>query len=548
MNQCLLCKHSILSVGYCQYCDPIDLCIVGGGISGLYITHKYISDNSVNKHERIILLEQNKTLGGRIKTQYNSTHKKKVMFERGPWRIHEKHKKTIRLCKEFNIHLRELSSSSKHAKKIVIRKRDTSSSQPFRYYNYLYNSFFSQWDFLSLFYSPQKANQEAQLSGYGDTLYNQMIHGNAYRVIDDKNYDSRFYYAKKGFSELIRRLEKRISYYKKNIIKTSHKVTDVMYDEKSKRYTLHIAKRNKNHFSKYVLQSKKLCIAIPPRFTHKWSIYKHLRLSFSLLDTSPLLHIYAKVEPLFLQKYIGTTSFHIKHDGISSQLISSNYDNHLVQVCYTGGKNAITLHRLNLHKPELLYERIICDLSKLLGIDKEIIKQNVSQKLHVCYYPHAVHYWKPQYHNNKHHTSFLSTICLHPLRLPYCYCVGEATSTIQGWIEGAMETCDLVFDELCKDRIQQYCQHSKSILNYNPDYVFYDNWMINVKNWISRHPGGNNAISDYKQKDITQLFHFLDHSKQALNLLSGLRTHIQYKNKLVSIYQLFELSYHHVIE
>lgn len=537
MSKCLSCK-----LYYCQYCKPFELCIIGGGISGLYLADKFMSCHKQNK---IIILEQNKIVGGRIKTQYDPIDKK-VLFEKGPWRIHEKHKKTIKLCKKLKVPLGILSSSSLHANNKIIKKKHTYLSIASKYYNNLYNSFFSQWEFLSLFYSPEKANNEAQYSGYGDKLYNQMIHGNSYRVIDNKNNNDVFYYVKKGLSSLVYILKKKIEKKRQNIIKTNHKVMDVIYDEISKLYTIYITKRDDNYFHKYSIQSKKLCIAIPPRLTRHWSIYKHLRLSFSLLDTTPLLHIYTNINPLFLQQYIGTTHFHIKHNGICSQFISSNYGNNLVQVCYTGGKNAVALHRLNLKNPELLYTRIVYDLANLLNIDRNIIRKNVSHKLHVCYYPHAVHFWKPHSNQNKYLISFLATTFLHPTKLPYCYCIGEAVSTIQGWIEGALETCDLVFDELINDRIQKYCNNSNNILNIN-SYVLYDNWIINVLEWISRHPGGKTAILNYKQQDITQLFHFVDHSKQALNILSGFRTHIQYKDKCISISQLFKYISKHQI-
>jgi hypothetical protein len=63
---------------------------------------------------------------------------------------------------------------------------------------------------------------------------------------------------------------------------------------------------------------------------------------------------------------------------------------------------------------------------------------------------------------------------------------------------------------------------TKKISNVNPEepfYVYYKEKKYNVANFISKHPGGQNVILEYKDKDITAAFDHIGHSDDAKFLL-----------------------------
>ena len=83
--------------------------IIGGGFTGLYIL-----DNLVNKLniKDICLFEKSYRIGGKVDTQYNDN---KVLYEKGPWRLHESQNRIIKLLKKLNIDYNQCSSSEKNS-------------------------------------------------------------------------------------------------------------------------------------------------------------------------------------------------------------------------------------------------------------------------------------------------------------------------------------------------------------------------------------------------------------------------------------------------
>ena len=77
------------------FCNNYDIIIIGGGISGLFISYK-LSQTGMN----ILLIESEENLGGRIHT----IKKKDVVYECGAARFHTSHTKLISLLHELNLH------------------------------------------------------------------------------------------------------------------------------------------------------------------------------------------------------------------------------------------------------------------------------------------------------------------------------------------------------------------------------------------------------------------------------------------------------------
>ena len=64
-----------------------DIIIVGGGIAGLYTQYKLL-----NKNKKVLLIEKNGRLGGRIYTYNTVVKNKKYSMEAGAGRFNDNHK------------------------------------------------------------------------------------------------------------------------------------------------------------------------------------------------------------------------------------------------------------------------------------------------------------------------------------------------------------------------------------------------------------------------------------------------------------------------
>ena len=157
-------------------------------------------------------------------------------------------------------------------------------------------------------------------------------------------------------------------------------------------------------------------------------------------------------------------------------------------------------------------------------------------------------YWKKGYDRK----NILDKI-IKPLDNEQIYICGENYSSHQAWVEGALETSDLVLTQLIagfrksRKQIQQptiitkhtehtkHTKHTKKIKHtkYTKQYTLVDVAKHNTKNdawivvdgivaditkWIPKHPGGNIILSGIGL-DATKLFHSMGHSKNAVKQL-----------------------------
>lgn len=83
-----------------------DYVVVGGGIGGLYLGW-YLS--RVKTKTKIAILEQGKTVGGRVSTKYDDT--KKLNYELGAGRVSSQNRILLELIRHFNLTLTPLDST-----------------------------------------------------------------------------------------------------------------------------------------------------------------------------------------------------------------------------------------------------------------------------------------------------------------------------------------------------------------------------------------------------------------------------------------------------
>ena len=89
-----------------------DYAIIGGGISGLYI-YLNLLKNLKTKNKKIILLEKNPHLGGRVYTDKVTHNSKNYFFEAGAGRFAQSHKRLNKLIKKLNLEKNKMKIPNK---------------------------------------------------------------------------------------------------------------------------------------------------------------------------------------------------------------------------------------------------------------------------------------------------------------------------------------------------------------------------------------------------------------------------------------------------
>jgi protoporphyrinogen oxidase len=75
-----------------------DIIILGGGIAGLYCAYKLLQKNKILK---ILILEKNDYLGGRMKIFKKTINGHTFYQEEGAWRFNTNHKLLLKLINEL---------------------------------------------------------------------------------------------------------------------------------------------------------------------------------------------------------------------------------------------------------------------------------------------------------------------------------------------------------------------------------------------------------------------------------------------------------------
>lgn len=540
-----------------SYATVYDVIVIGGGVSGLQVA---IDVKSNNPNWNVCVIEREPICGGRISTEYGDGEN--VLFERGPWRVHSSHYKLRNLIDKYKLKT-SICTSSLHQGTLKTHVGISGSAffeSPMASGEDVPNcetsSSVSTWDADAFHTSTLQADENGRLTGYGPDFRSGAGGTNTYRV-KNKEEESQFLFVTEGFQELINRMQR----HSKDLgvhIYTHHGVTDVHFDTNVYRYKVHANYRfNSDHkFEKCTFIGKRMCLALPPHCITKWTISKHLHLQSSQVSSLPLMHVYASLNRIKLLHHleqafekVDIKGFHIIHDGITQQFISSNYDAQAnwTQVAYVGGRYARSLERIRrCDGMRGLKTVIVKDLTKVFqkGSHERTIKPEINlnemidvDEIKPCYYANAVHKWEAAFGLTPRLASWLATAAPHPLHLPNLVTAGEAWSLKQGWIEGALETAETAVSELCNsvaliDRLEEMRTFPKQTM-------VYDGWILDVSKWHEFHPGSSVAILKYASQsvrddppaDVQELFNHINHSQDATRVLAALRVGIIGRNQ-----------------
>lgn len=484
-----------------------DILIIGGGISGLHIldqlTSKYVD-------LKIKLIERGPNTGGRISTKYYQDSK--VKFETGPWRFHHSHNRLIELLKKYDLSFSQNSSShyTSYKKKIslcsnVKNKNIGINKEPGLSYK----------DVSIIKDNTCVTKQNESMSKI------PLIMDSTSKPYDvDQSYKGKYFVVDKGFSELIKKMNDKLQSH----IHTNYFVEDVIRNNDI--YHVTIRRRIKNTYKREILKCKFLFVCVPPKYSMNWTIVRdNLLPLIHSVDTIPLNHIYGYSNKLHT---LHDNKFYIKTDTELSQIISGDYNNNWFQASYSSGENAKFFNRLKQVKPGL-FGKVIRDKLSKIGINIPITK------LESFYWEDAIHYWKPAF-NFDIEKSVKNSIYPHPIHLPNLFYAGESFSSVQGWIEGALETSDMTL-KMFETVLDNNYIFKPIKLKKKDEYVILDGRVLDVEKWKFVHPGSTNAIKNHMYTDISKLFRHIKHTHNSWAIVYHIQKYWIH-NKKIGIFEI----------
>jgi hypothetical protein len=397
-----------------------DICIIGGGISGLYTAYKLMNTNN-----KIIILEASNRFGGRVKT-YTT---KDYLYECGAGRISEKHKLLMELIKELKLDsdLYELDSKVNHIignksirynpfkdLKTIIEKSKTYTKK------YLISITFLQLciDIIG-FNNAQKLKHSMAY----DAEFNIL---NAYSCIkmykDDLFIPNKYYILTSGLETIISKIIEKLT--ENNIeLKNNAVVTDI--NDTSLKY---IQEGNHN------ISFKKCICCIPSKEAQNIEIFKDLNLNKKITGV-PLLRIYAKY-PLNRGKVWFHNLPKIITDNYIRFIIPIDVKNGIIMISYTDSMYSEMWNNLSKNGNKYLYSELHKQIKEILDIEPP-------KPLFIRSY-----FWKEGFHNwlpgNDIHKEY--KYLQKPFEDKEIYLCNESFSKKQGWIEGALQ----MSNDICK--------------------------------------------------------------------------------------------------
>ncbi len=401
-----------------------NIVIVGGGIAGLNLLYNLSKDKYKGK---VLLIEKNNYLGGRIKTFRKKINNIKYKWEEGAGRFNNKHILLLNLIKELKLekYIVNISSnisftpSKKHINKkyggknafdfihkvIKYMKTDLSNAKNYTFKEYcLKNNIISKEDF------------DFILDSYG--YYSELVEMNAYDTYNlIKNGLSnklKFYGLSCGFDILIKNMVDKIKSNLNLTIKINTNVKDIKYKN---RFIITTEKR--------IYNSEKCILALPKPNLLKLKILKPINNLLESIKCCPLCRIYAVYRDVWFKDLNKTTT-----NNNLRFIIPINKDTGLIMISYTD----------NIHAEYWKNKKEIVPLiNKYI---KDIYNTEIDNPIYIkkTYWKCGVGYWKKNVDSK-----IISKKIEKPFDNMPLYICGENYSTKQGWIEGSLLSSNNIY-------------------------------------------------------------------------------------------------------
>jgi protoporphyrinogen oxidase len=407
------------------------VCIIGGGISGLYLGYKLNQ-----KGHNVNIFEKSERLGGRVFTYTYNDDDEQVSFEAGAGRFNKTHSKLMKLIKQFGLTTNVQPIGSQRSFKIGSREysydlivKHTLFEKIVKISNQYENSYLKTITlkvFMEQNIGKRLTKQVIDAFGYNSEFELQNAYTSLRIFEKDFNDDIQYYFLKGGLSQIINCLHDDIVRNKRNKIYTNTEIID--YDT-----TKNIVLWKDNNGRLISVKYDKIVFCVTKQTLMNFN--KLLEFDRSLneylhesIEMSPLHRIFAKF-PVSSEN--GLVWFHdIKRTTTNIPIryvIPINPHKGIIQISYTDKQYADLWNSFNSEKE--LVDSLMKDLQILYPA------KNIPRPVWVksFYWKEGATYWKPYYkvYKNKKSNDY--------------YIAGEITSQLHsGWIEGSLESVDKI--------------------------------------------------------------------------------------------------------
>jgi protoporphyrinogen oxidase/cytochrome b involved in lipid metabolism len=575
-------KTKLLNLDRNKYRDTTieiyDIIIIGGGISGLYCAYNLLKKD---KNLKVLVLEKNSNLGGRISTFYGGKDDKEVskdiIFEKGAVRFNDNHKLLNDLLLELDL----------ISKKIKITNVNNTIWIPKNKFSKLRKQYPNMDNIIKELRKQLKSNKVSEneiikynlqelvkkylvpnnkesakhtnlnLVKYIEEMYPYFAEQYNMNAVDalkifsqDFKQEIQYYILNGGLSQIITKLELRVINMG-GIIKKGYDVRDIKKGQNG----LYIINDN--------LKCQKIISSIPKLDIQKIK-YLNVLLGTKILNTIeciPLYRIYAKYPKSTINKenriwFSGMDKMVINHP--LKFILPYDEKNGIIHISYTDGKYAMYLWKKLMNG----------SINSYLDIEINKIFRHKIKGLKKIPKPEWVkhYYWECGMGCWKKGVSSKDIInkVIKPQEKEEVYYCGENFSNQQAWIEGALFTGNKVLkkillkDGLKKKIVNVKINGSKKTMKINKgnnngskktmkinkgkysgekEYSMKevkthntrkDAWIVinkgvyNITDWIDKHPGGD-IIMKGVGKDTTQLFESIGHPEYVKKMLKKMK-------------------------
>lgn len=381
--------------------------IVGGGISGLYCALRLSEKHSV------VLFDEREYLGGRIKTLRH--------MELGAARFNRSHRILFTLIRRYGLTPVALPKNYDYLLEGILYK-DASQALDACIKHIVKRTVINDrlrditfYDHCISILGKSEADLMVSVFGY----YTEIKVMNAYDAIHTFKSDfigTQYYALAEGLSTLCLKMAADIR-ANGSIIYTKEHVTHA---------TSHCLTTPKR-----TVQVDKVIFCTKARQLNDFPLLKPIHSYLSALHEAPLLRIYARYKTIWFKDLNRMTT-----NNVLRQIIPIDKEKGIIMVSYTDGADTAPFRPL-LKKPDDLAAMIEYHL-KCLFPERDIPKPI---SITPYFWKVGTHAWKPGTHSSE-----ISNAVIHPLE--DVYVCGEAYSTQQAWMEGALLMASKVIDKI----------------------------------------------------------------------------------------------------
>ena len=499
--------------------------VVGGGISGLYAAYKMINDGY-----NVILIEKNGRLGGRVHTIYNTdaTH-----YEAGAGRLNKKHELLMTLIDKFGLTLTPHDKQKEYRGADGVPVRNGANGMVARVLKGALAMSEPQLQMMTFGQLCIKTIGYAKMRTLVDEFgYNaEFLYMNAKDAVDmftmDFGTGQTYYSCREGLSELVYRMETMMFATGKFKVFKNCEVVSVKYN-KQYSYSKVVARLFGGELR--IFKSDIVVCALPKKelmtvVDESMADVAMKQAAHELLDSVegvPLHRVYGK----FADNWFDDIGVTVTNDPIR-QFIPIDKKHNLAMVSYSDNENALYWQQYALLGEKELRGALL----RHLHVVFPEVKIPKIQWVQNHYWETGVHMWKQGMDSKVLRPKIQM---LFGVNVPI-FVVGEAYSSHQSWIEGALKSVDEGYVHMSKflnvnagvgengggvrkiprvkeDTIEKFLS-TKGVTNWVILKVNGQRRILNTMEWARSHPGGPQVFAVWNKKDITAIWpqnHYVD--------------------------------------